>query len=93
MARDPFHHWSGVRLPSKPRDDEPDELFADPAEGAAVPRCLTCGAPGNGDRLMTFALLLLPGSLPAGVYRLCGKCHRYANPPQPADPLDVTDAA
>ena len=58
-----------------------------------MPRCLTCGQPETDERLMDFELLLLPGRQRAGWYRLCGRCYRHANPPQPADPLDVTEAA
>jgi hypothetical protein len=85
------HHHAGPHLPSGPR--ELTVGTADPAKGARVPRCLTCGLPELTEPLLDFALLLVPGNIPAGRYRLCGPCWRYANPPAPADPLDVTEAA
>ncbi len=89
--RGPENNLSGPRLPVAPRPTEPDELVADPAKGEAVPRCLTCGAPNTNERLLEFALILLPGSRVVGRYRLCGRCFRHANSPPNADPLTLNE--
>jgi hypothetical protein len=42
-------------------------------------------------KVIEFALVI-SGKM-AGRYALCDRCWRHANPPQPVDPLDVTEVA
>jgi hypothetical protein len=82
---------SGPRLPATV-PGAIDLILGDPAHGRRVDRCLTCGLPSlPGGKLLTFDLSLHGKA--AGRYRLCERCWMAANPPQPADPLDVTEAA
>ena len=87
MAGRERHRWpSGPRLPAGPRSDTVDELIADPANGAKVPRCLACGSP---QELVTFELWLRGKH--AGWIRLCAKDYYFANPvdPQAGVPLQA----
>lgn len=84
---------SGPRLPDRPGPS--DDIDRDPAEGAAVPRCLTCGLP----RSMTGRFIPDGGPFAGRVlrYRLCLRCLEYANgplvpSPTVTDPLDATAA-
>ena len=77
----------GPHLPSgvRPTSDN----VADPARGALVPRCHTCGMPDRpASALLEFALYL--GVQRAGRYRLCERCFERVNAPPTqadADPL------
>lgn len=91
--RGPEHHWSGARLPTAPSLNKPDDI-GDPADGQAVPRCLSCGTPKD---------LLAGRFIPDDPrrrrvllrYRLCVHCLEHANgplPPPDTDPLYVEAA-
>lgn len=84
--------WSGPRLPSTPKPSSPDD-FGDPAQGAKVPRCLTCGVPKD---LVTGHFVPDPDGRLAGRrfrYRLCLHCLEHANGPLDPDPLHYEDVA
>ena len=93
-GRFPVGAWnprSGPRHPSTIREERPDHDLADPANGAKVPRCRTCGRPDlRGNRLLDFDLYL--GGKRAGRYTICEGCYLAANDPPLADPLDVQTA-
>lgn len=103
------HHRAGPHLPVgadalRPTNEIETE---DPAAGAPVPRCLTCGMPSReGSELLTVELVPV-GPWPLWLerlfralsrrrlfYRLCPECVVHANrtTPQEADPLAVTSA-
>jgi hypothetical protein len=87
-----YSNLAGHRLPVAKLEPLPieDDAVADPANGALVPRCRTCGRPENAVSLNLFALFL--GKRRAGTYRLCDACFYAANPidPRSGDPLQAT---
>jgi hypothetical protein len=84
------HHYAGPHLPRLPNTTglASDDL-ADPANGEAVPRCLSCGLPDHLDNR------LLTGVWQVGTFRcavrLCERCIRRVCPwdPRIGDPLQA----
>lgn len=90
--RGPLHWRAGPRLPTAPVSSNKLDDIGDPAGGAKVDRCLTCGTPLEliigtfiPDREQRFAGRRFR-------YRLCIRCIEHANGPQDPDPRYVEAA-
>lgn len=88
-GRGHFTPLGGPRLPHGGNGTE----GADPAEGAKVPRCRTCGLPESGLVVHRFVdRVLINGVTYVTSYAVCLDCILRSNPRPIADPLDVQTA-
>lgn len=97
------HHYAGAHLSVGVRVLNETELLADPADGATVARCHSCGSPDRRDAPLATFLLGPLGPVPLWVerllerqgrlfYRVCEHCALHAQnriDPMAADPLTV----
>ncbi len=78
--------WRPSKLLTDPLSPDIETRIGDPAKGAKVPRCGSCGQPSLPHSPVHEYALFLDG-LAAGRYRLCIKCHQ----PDTFDPRSAPD--
>lgn len=86
------HYRAGAHLPNgTPQRRAEDNDLADPAAGARVPRCRSCGLPESSVDLHRLGGYVTISAVSYRVaYPVCSGCILRSDPYPLADPLDVS---